>query len=493
MAHIEKYQQPALKGMTDHYARVAERERGFERENIDPARMGENYNLAPDRGDPLEFIQARIESLDLKRKPRSNAVRLCDCIVTLPRDCKPEDEPKFFRATEDFLSHKWGVENVVSAWVHKDEAQPHLHHAWVPVTEDGRLSAKDVVSRGMLRSLHKELNDAVDAALGYHVSVLLGDEQRAEKELSHLDQGDYVAAKELLAEQQAQIAANDAAKVAKQGEIRALDGEIAKKRTYAAGLAENIAEKTRELDGLAEKVDQFYSWKDDAELKAAEANRRAEVASKRAAAAEEAKREAEEAQRAQTAENERLMREQRAQIAAAQREVANANVKRDAAQLDAQLASAKADQATERLERLRGRERAAEDEVAALRARIALVVDAQALGERIRGLRSHCGALVARIAATRPARAVLERVAVICRSINLPHPLVTEEEEAFVVARPTRRQETQVRREPKVRPQERQRALSPEEMRAAATREAARQSGVFNHGNGGNVVRGWGR
>ena len=40
-----------------------------------------------------------------------------------------------------------GIENVINATVHMDEATPHMHLGIVPVTEDGRLSAKDIFTK----------------------------------------------------------------------------------------------------------------------------------------------------------------------------------------------------------------------------------------------------------------------------------------------------------------------------------------------------------
>ena len=493
MAHVEPYKMSAVAPMVGHYNREAERERGYERENIDLSRTHLNYAVTeteapklfiePDllglsnvRGNEAlaRAVKARIAEAvadhekAAKRAVRKDANVMMDWVITAPEDLPKDREQDFFRAFLGFLRDRYGAENVPGVFVHLDEHRPHGHAPLIPVL-DGRLRASQMVDRADLRTFHDDLQRHMDATLGIHVSVLLGDEQQGEKQLSRLSQSEYQAAKDKLREQQVEIdrraeeiAQAEAKKVAKQGEINELDGKIAKKRSEAADLAENIAEKTGQVDGLKAQIAQFSARKTAAEGEVAKVEKAQKDAEEALRRAEEAQKEAERGQ--QVAE-------------AAQKDV------------------------TDRLERLRGRERAAEGEVAALRARIALAEDAPALRERIRGLRGHCRALVARIAATRPARAVMERVAVICRSINLPHPLVTEEEEsfvvaeeeAFVVARPTRRQETQVRREPKVRPQERQRALSPEEMRAAATREAARQSGVFNHGNGGNVVRGWGR
>lgn len=210
MAHIEKYRAEALGGMLGHYERWGgDVDKLAGRDNIDPSLTPLNYNLGPERdGTQREFIDKRISSLNLKRKPRKDAVRMCDCVLTMPRSLDPSRRDEFFRFSYEFLAQRYGRENVVSAWVHLDEpdAQPHMHFAWVPVTNDGRLSAKDVCTRGDWRKLHPELQEHLESELGCPVEVLLDDEKQGEKQLSHLNQREYRAAKKALGETQQKLA-----------------------------------------------------------------------------------------------------------------------------------------------------------------------------------------------------------------------------------------------------------------------------------------------
>ena len=64
----------------------------------------------------------------------------------------------------DFCCREFGEENVVSFIVHLDELNPHAHAVIVPVTKDGRLSAKDMFggndmnqARLKMRELHSRL------------------------------------------------------------------------------------------------------------------------------------------------------------------------------------------------------------------------------------------------------------------------------------------------------------------------------------------------
>lgn len=194
LAHFEKYQAPALGNMCAHYERRPELERGYLRDNIDPERTALNYNLAPARASQVEFIQGRIAELGLKRAPRKDAVRMVDCVVTQPKSLDAGLGPAFFQACYAHMAEQFGPENVVSAYVHLDESQPHMHFAFVPVTQDGRLSAKSVLTRTMLKSFHTSLQQACEQELGVPVEVCLEEETRGDNAAKYVDLAEFQAA-----------------------------------------------------------------------------------------------------------------------------------------------------------------------------------------------------------------------------------------------------------------------------------------------------------
>ena len=51
----------------------------------------------------------------------------------------------FFEDALDFIEKHQSKETIISAVVHMDEKTPHMHLSFVPLTEDKRLSAKDIV------------------------------------------------------------------------------------------------------------------------------------------------------------------------------------------------------------------------------------------------------------------------------------------------------------------------------------------------------------
>jgi hypothetical protein len=286
MAHVAKYQKSALGRMVGHYERSAEKH-GYERDNIDNSRIGEDYNLAPKDVDPVQWIQGRIEALG--KKPRKNSVMMCDCVITAPEEVSDDELRRFFEAEDAALAKAFGRQNVIGAWVHLDEpgARPHMHWAWVPVTQDGRLSARDVVSRTALRALHPALQKAADDALGHHVQILLDDGRKAEKYVG-LDEykkatGEARRAAERASEakekaataERAQKAAEarktaaETSQVHVEAKLRGLMDSVAKKQTQAADLDSEIARKMDQKTSLQAEISRFSEKRENAEAETA--------------------------------------------------------------------------------------------------------------------------------------------------------------------------------------------------------------------------------
>ncbi len=136
------------------------------RENIDKDLTKYNYNLAPchEGQSDYEFLKKRLS--EVKHINRADINVMADWVVTLPKDYK-DDEEKFFQTMYKGLASRYGEQNVISAWVHKDEpqAKPHMHFCFMPVHRDydkdeqeiDRLNAKKVLSRTELTRIHGEM------------------------------------------------------------------------------------------------------------------------------------------------------------------------------------------------------------------------------------------------------------------------------------------------------------------------------------------------
>ena len=82
-------------------------------------------------------------------KARKDSVRMVETLITASPEFFAEKKPgeikEFFEHALEFLKTKQAEETIVSAVVHVDEKTPHMHLCFVPITADGRLSAKEIV------------------------------------------------------------------------------------------------------------------------------------------------------------------------------------------------------------------------------------------------------------------------------------------------------------------------------------------------------------
>lgn len=89
----------------------------------------------------------RIEAVGAKR--RKDSVVMQDCFVGGTPDWLKgktvEEQRKYFDYAYRFFEDSFGKENIISAVVHLDEATPHMHLCFVPITKKGRLSSKEII------------------------------------------------------------------------------------------------------------------------------------------------------------------------------------------------------------------------------------------------------------------------------------------------------------------------------------------------------------
>ena len=123
----------------------------YENEDIDHSKTHLNYDLVNDsKQDFNRLINEKIErNYTGKRKIRTDAVKHIDGLITSDNDFfdnqTSKDTKQFFEDAKTFLEQEYGKDNLLYATVHMDEKTPHMHYGLVPITTDGRLSAKEVV------------------------------------------------------------------------------------------------------------------------------------------------------------------------------------------------------------------------------------------------------------------------------------------------------------------------------------------------------------
>lgn len=206
MAHIAKYKAPSVGHMLAHYRRDAS---SMERDNIDPKRVKNDMvvghytnkdgrlvvgRVMPREGEPnWGTVESRIERVNEaqkaagKRATRKDAVVMADVVVTLPDNVRKGDEDRFFRLTYWYLSNKFGIDNMMGGFVHKDEvlkdgtpARDHMHVPFTPIL-DGRFNYKKMCPRMFYQNMHRELGDYLEKRLGYRPEVELAEETRAQR------------------------------------------------------------------------------------------------------------------------------------------------------------------------------------------------------------------------------------------------------------------------------------------------------------------------
>ena len=114
-------------------------------------------------------------------KTRSNSVVALDTIYTASGDFfkgkSNEECNQYFRDCLQFHQRKFG--HIVSAVVHYDETTPHLHVLSVPLTQDGRLSAREIIgNRANLSRMQTEFFEQVGKGYGLERGVQMDGQEK---------------------------------------------------------------------------------------------------------------------------------------------------------------------------------------------------------------------------------------------------------------------------------------------------------------------------
>lgn len=128
-----------------------------------------NYDLIHEKNiDYNKLISDKIDAnYTGNRKIRADAIRHVEGIITSDEKfftgLSEEETHQFFKDSLDFAKKEYGEENLLYATVHLDEKVPHMHFGFVPLTDDGRLSAKDRLgNKKALTELQDRFNQHVN-------------------------------------------------------------------------------------------------------------------------------------------------------------------------------------------------------------------------------------------------------------------------------------------------------------------------------------------
>lgn len=200
MAHVELHKRADIKGIIRENDRTAKHYKN----NVDLSRSHMNWcygAVGLDYKNITEKIDKRCADIMQGRKVQEQTDVMCQWSVTYPFDlCEPAlssckskngknllcNKPKsdiqcreFFDEVYDFVCERYGVDNVVCAYVHMDETTPHMHINFVPEatsrkTGKNTVSSASALTRSELRNFHKELERHIQQTMGIKGAILNG-------------------------------------------------------------------------------------------------------------------------------------------------------------------------------------------------------------------------------------------------------------------------------------------------------------------------------
>ena len=140
-----KYKGPEISGIEAHNERT--KEKYASNPDIDPSRTHLNFHLIkPERKYRAESEKQIAEA---GCRTRSDSVRVVEALITATPEFfkgkKRSELKEFFNEALEFIKQNQAPETIISAVVHLDEKNPHMHLCFVPITAKGRLSSKDVI------------------------------------------------------------------------------------------------------------------------------------------------------------------------------------------------------------------------------------------------------------------------------------------------------------------------------------------------------------
>lgn len=113
--------------------------------NADQARTGSNEHHA---ARSTNEAMGKLRSM-LPEKRRKDAVLAVEYVMTASpswwETASADQQRQFFERSIKWLADKYGADRIITASIHRDETSPHLSAFVVPLTADGRLSAKEFI------------------------------------------------------------------------------------------------------------------------------------------------------------------------------------------------------------------------------------------------------------------------------------------------------------------------------------------------------------
>ena len=142
---FSKYKGPEIGRIEAHDERT--KEKYASNPDVDTSRSAFNFHLIQPEHSYREEAERQIAEAECR--VRSDSVKLVEVLIagtpSFFKDKTQDAIKEYFEHALEFLKQKQRAETFVSAVVHLDEKTPHMHVTFVPLTEDNRLSAKEII------------------------------------------------------------------------------------------------------------------------------------------------------------------------------------------------------------------------------------------------------------------------------------------------------------------------------------------------------------
>lgn len=237
VVHMMKIKSGAVGGIQSHNNREHEPKTN---PDVDMSRSEDNYDLIPCDNYKRSIKEKLSNLVESSRAVRKDAVVVCNFIVTSDNETMEalgaDRQREFFQDSVKWFSDRYGADRVLNATVHMDETTPHLHIGVMPITQDGRLSAKAIFTKTEMKAIQTEFARDVGEKYGLERGV-------EGSERTHLSEARFK-------EQKALEMANEHGAIAQELQIIAEDCK------------QELSEATRSLETVKQELSTMQDRKD---------------------------------------------------------------------------------------------------------------------------------------------------------------------------------------------------------------------------------------
>ena len=237
VVHMMKIKSGAVGGIQSHNNREHEPKTN---PDVDMSRSEDNYDLISCDNYKRSIKEKLSNLVESSRAVRKDAVVVCNFIVTSDNETMnalgTDRQREFFQDSVKWFSDRYGADRVLNATVHMDETTPHLHIGVMPITQDGRLSAKAIFTKTEMKAIQTEFARDVGEKYGLERGV-------EGSERTHLSEARFK-------EQKALEMANEHGEIAQELQIIAEDCK------------QELSEATRSLETVKQELSTMQDRKD---------------------------------------------------------------------------------------------------------------------------------------------------------------------------------------------------------------------------------------